>query len=93
MTKEIKEHEEINLHIRKTTFYVTLRSIFIIPLGIYFMASQWYGTNIKWNCQGWDCIQWHDWGMLLNSFALSIIIVIFVVWFISGGRFNMIRGD
>ncbi len=85
MVKNLVEHEEINLHIRKTIFYEILRSIIIIPLAIYLIASQWAGANIRWVCSGWDCIQWFDLGILLNSFVLSIIIIIVGIFLIVNG--------
>ncbi len=91
MTKNLVEHEQINLHISKTVFYGILRSIVTIPLAIYLIASQWLGSNLNYGCTEWDgCIQWFDLGIISNSLILSFIIIIMCIAFIRNG-FNIYR--
>lgn len=72
--KTIKQHEDINLHIKKSFFYGILRSIFVIPLAVFLISS--FLPIMNNDCYYVNCMNWYDWGMTLNFVFLTLIILI-----------------
>lgn len=78
MPKNLKQHEEINLHIRKSTFYAALRFIFAFPLAAYLIICTWMFPRVDYNSQ----MLWYDYGVAISMSLISIIYLVAFIKFI-----------
>ncbi len=69
--KQLKNHEDINLHIKKRTFNIWLRAILFTPIIMYLIVSQWVSINSR-N----DFLIWWGFGAVMNSVIYTMGLLI-----------------
>jgi hypothetical protein len=67
MKKTIEQHEEVNLHIKKSTVYAILRGLFVIPIGLYLMVSIWMPYSLFPEDNSF--LGYFPWWMIGNMFS------------------------
>ncbi len=75
--KTVEMHEDINLHIRKRTFFGILHFLWITPIMVYLLASIWYGY-IKYIPA--DSSSWFFIGLLMNLIIVSVGTILGAIW-------------
>jgi len=79
MSKNLKEHEDINLHIKKKPFYTILRGILALIAFIYLITS--YIWSIKPEIIEFGFYEWWVAGTVVNGFVLFFLYGLLAVWF------------
>jgi len=69
--KTLKQHEEINLHIKKETFRRILRGIFTIPFACYIITSYLF---VVWYLVV-DEFKWWSFGLMISVLILLTMLI------------------
>jgi len=82
----IKDHENIYLHIKKSTFKRILNALWSIPFGIYLITSLWVGLENE--IIFGSTFRWYDFGAMMSSFIFSLAIIVLLVLLLAGDHYD-----
>ena len=79
MSRNLKEHENINLHIKRKLFYTILRGILALIAFIYLITS--YVYSLKLEVVEYNFFSWWLTGVVVNGFVLFFGYGLLLIWF------------